>query len=145
MLSVRKAHIEDCLDIYRIRNEEGIRKFSFDSSVIPYETHILWFDKILLDDQKRLYVVTEGEKVQGVVRFDLTSMTTAEVSIYVSSLSAGMGIGRYALLESEKLFKNEIVTCSKIVAKVLIDNQKSINFFKGCDYVPYSLELVKKV
>ena len=146
MLRIRNAHQEDCLDIHKIRNEEEIRKFSFDTSEITFENHRSWFEKTLVDDKRRLFVVTEENQIYGVVRFDLSKdLKEAEVSIYVSKTAANKGVGKFALLESEKLLKNEIASCKKIIAKALIDNERSIQFFKNCAYQPMTLVFEKEV
>ena len=46
-LRLRRAEKEDCRFLYELRNEEEVRKNSFQTGIFSYEDHVAWFERKL--------------------------------------------------------------------------------------------------
>lgn len=146
MLRIRKATIEDSLGIYEIRNCPEVLKFFFNPNPVSFESHHEWFKKSLESQFRFIYVVHYENELAGVARFDLApDKKEANVSIYTAKKFWNKGVGSFALLESEELLRNEVPSCLKIIAQVLVENEASLKFFKSCDYIPKLVNLEKLI
>ena len=126
---LRKVLIDDRDDIYRWRNDEVTRKYSFNGELIPYEEHCRWFKEALGDSQKILFVGVneEGEKC-GVIRFDSINDFASEIHVNIAPEKRGRSIGTTLIEESCKLFFAE--TRLKLVyARIMEQNKNPIKVF----------------
>ena len=126
---LRKVLIDDRDDIYRWRNDEVTRKYSFNGELIPYEEHCRWFKEALEDSQKVLFTgIDEGGERCGVIRFDLINDFASEIHVNIAPEKRGRGIGATLIEESCKLFFTE--TRLKLVyARIMEQNKVSIKVF----------------
>lgn len=60
---------------------------------VPWKEHDAWFDRVLLDPHKSLYIGVFQNKPVGVVRFDQKDSGVFEVSINMSPQIRGKGLG----------------------------------------------------
>ena len=56
-LNLRKACWSDCRFLFRLRNEDEVRKNSFQTSEIPYSSHENWFAQKLQDVNTVIYIL----------------------------------------------------------------------------------------
>ena len=56
-LNLRKAFWSDCRFLFRLRNEDEVRKNSFQTSEIPYSSHENWFAQKLQDFNTVIYIL----------------------------------------------------------------------------------------
>ena len=146
MFKIRKAHKEDCRKIFEIRNDDLVLKYSFDPNKTSYETHELWFGASLKNEQRKIFVIEQGDQIAGVVRYDLKDEgLSSEVSVYIAKDFWGQGLGQWSLLESEPLLKAEVPTCKKIIAKVFVENVASLKIFEKCNYKKRVIEFTKEI
>jgi RimJ/RimL family protein N-acetyltransferase len=146
MLNLRKAHIGDCKVIYELRNDPQVRENSFSKEAITYESHTKWFEKSLMSNNRKIFIVEDNQEIAGVVRFDLNSeFMEALVSINVKAAYWGKGVGSFALAEGEKSLITEFPELKGIVAKVLPENEGSKKLFSKCNYIPRVIEFYKEV
>ena len=70
-LRLRRAEKEDCRFLYELRNEEEVRKNSFQTGIFSYEDHVAWFERKLEEKNTRIYILEQdGERI-GQARVDL--------------------------------------------------------------------------
>jgi len=95
---------------------------------VSFDTHIKWFNKVLADKNKKIFIIDEC----GAVRLDREG-NQAEISIYISEHMQGKGLGRQAISEATEI-AFELWDIEKVVARVKIDNNASANVFSMCGY-----------
>lgn len=133
-LTLRKATIQDCDDLYRYRNDPLTREQSFNQQEILYEQHCQWFKKALEDTQRVFYIgqIDKNEKC-GVVRFDLQGKFFGEINVIVSPENRGQGIGSQLISQSCRLFFTETKR-KLILSRIKKGNNASIKVFQKAGF-----------
>lgn len=144
VLYLRKVVIEDMEDIYQWAIDPEVRKNSFHTEGITYESHEVWFESVLKNPNILQYVLEDrSEKVEdiqirkiGQIRV-LLEKEEAIISYSIAKEQRGKGYGvRIVSLVEEKIgeVSQKTVMC---VAKVKYDNKASIRVFEKCGYTKY--------
>ena len=93
-LNLRKACWSDCRFLFRLRNEDEVRKNSFQTSEIPYSSHENWFAQKLQDVNTVIYILERNGQAIGQVRADRQERT-AEISYALCREARGRGLSRW--------------------------------------------------
>ena len=101
---------------------------SLDNNIITPDIHQSWFNKVLVDNSKILYIGELDNKKVGVCRFEFyKSKLVSEVSINLNPKLRGKGYGKLFLKSSIlKYIKNNK---NDIIATVKNNNLASIRIF----------------
>ncbi len=95
-MKLRKAQMEDALEVLRWRNDESTRKNSFNHDEISEESHLNWFKTKLEDRKCFMFILEDDSKPVGSVRVDVVD-ETGEISYMIAPESRGKGYGNAAL------------------------------------------------
>ncbi len=132
--SLRKAEAKDCRFIWELRNEEGVRKSSFNSAPIPYEEHEKWYSSILGSEDTQMFVVLDKDRKEiGQIRFDVGDDGDAEINISIAAIYRNRGYGSTAIRLGCK-YVLEDAGIKRIVAHVKIENQASMTAFSRAGF-----------
>jgi RimJ/RimL family protein N-acetyltransferase len=137
VVALRPAEPDDCRRVWLWRNDEETRRASFDSSLIPFETHERWFLESLRSRSMRIYIVVAGDRPSGVARLDLTGRE-ASVSIHLAPECRGRGVGPAALRALADLAFGEL-GLDRLLASVKPDNHPSLSAFRKAGFAPSRL------
>jgi len=123
--------------IWEWRNDPITRKMSVNSEKVSWEEHTSWYEKVLLDKCRKLYVGEEGGIPIGVVRFDKCDDEeyVYEVSINISPTSRRKGFGKQLLTNGIRRLLKEVDNCKFIRAEVKNDNISSNKLFMSCGFI----------
>lgn len=137
-VTLRPATWDDCLRLWRWRNEEKTRAASINTLPIPYSTHKAWLNRALRDPTKSIFIVMaeEGTPI-GYVRFHMLD-SEAEVSISLDRDWRGKGYGSAAI----RLASDQIIASSPvktIIAYVKENNYRSLKAFWKARFVTKDL------
>ena len=131
MVKVREASPEDCLDIYRWRNDEVTRQMSQTTDKVARKEHEEWF-AASLKNRRRLLVICEdecGDKI-GIVHFEVKG-NRALISINIAPHQRGRGLARACITEGIALlnsrFENIHVVKSR---KYRVEREMKILIFR---------------
>lgn len=80
-MRLRPWNSADCARIYEIANDPDVRRASFSTAVIPYASHIQWFERALAEERP-YHIIDVGGAVAGYVRFDGEEITIALAKEY---------------------------------------------------------------
>ena len=138
MLILQRASAEDCQFLYKLRNDETVRRNSFQTERIPYEQHEAWFLRKMSDKNTRVYILRETGVRAGQVRVDIDG-ARAEISYALCMEARGRGLGRWMLTELEQQLVKE-QACDELVAEVKRENIASQKIFRSLGYVESSKE-----
>jgi len=127
--------------LFECRNNPEIYKYFFSARPVVKDDHIKWCNNVINDDSRYVFVINYNDEWCGMVNATKGHDQIAEVGIYILPDFSSKGIASRALeLLEEKLKKDEI---TKVVARVLIENESSHNFFKRNNYVPHFVQYEK--
>ncbi len=93
-LSIRRAALSDAATLFRWRNDPLTRRSSLSESELEWDSHVSWLEKTLADPDRKLFVLTEGDKPVGTVRLDVESEREGRLSWTVAPESRGRGLGK---------------------------------------------------
>ena len=103
-LQMRRAEEKDCRMFWEWANDPEARAASFSQAPIPWEEHVVWFDKKRNDPQCCILVATEAQGlVIGQFRVDWLSGEEGEVDVSVAPAFRGRVYGT-ALIDRGVLF-----------------------------------------
>ena len=131
-LNLRKACWSDCRFLFRLRNEDEVRKNSFQTSEIPYSSHENWFAQKLQDVNTVIYILERNGQAIGQVRADRQERT-AEISYALCREARGRGLSRWMLSELENRLREDGF-CSELYAEVKRENTASQKIFQSLGY-----------
>jgi RimJ/RimL family protein N-acetyltransferase len=141
---IRKAGVEDALDILNWRNHPKIRENSFSSMSIKKVDHIEWFKEKIRNKNSYMYIYcNENDKI-GVIRFDLKGKT-AVVSIMLNPDFIGMGIGEVLIKEGTNFFLLDTKKQIVIKAEIKAANIASIKAFSNAGYKEERITLTFRI
>ena len=135
---LRPAANEDAGLVFDLSNDAVVRRNSFDSKPILWDSHVLWFNNKLADKNCCFFIVEYGDEIAGQVRFDIEQETTqATISICLSANVRGLGLSAIIIDKAiEKLHRTlPLVSC--VFAYIKCDNAASIKAFvkSGFEFV----------
>lgn len=131
-LKLRRAEKEDCRFLYELRNEEEVRKNSFQTEQFSYESHVAWFERKLEEKNTRIYILEQdGERI-GQARVDLEGQN-GEISYALCPGARGRSCSRWMLGNVEEELRGQ-AACRKLIAEVKRENIASQKIFESLSY-----------
>lgn len=129
---LRHAKASDMDIFYAWRNEETVRKNSFNEDWVNYADHEKWFLAALSNPSEEIWVLCVKDERVGQVRLTYKE-DEAHLSYSIAREYRGQGYGKMILrlLENEIFDREPII---KIIAQVKKENVASQVVFKSCDY-----------
>ena len=134
-LIVSNATDSDSADIWLWRNDAYTRQMAFQVNEVSREEHDKWFDSLLSDTSRCIYVGRLGDAGKiGMCRFDIDPIRNfAEVSINLNPHFRNKKISAVFLKKSIDLFSSE--NRINLTAKIKKENIASIKCFSRCDFI----------
>lgn len=127
-LHFREVNPNDSQLLFELRNDVKVRENSIKNNLIEWNEHSVWFNNILNDDTKILYLFFRGSIFLGQVRFDIFN-DEANINISITESFRGQGFSKELILNSiYKLLKTHSHV-KRIVAFIRPQNQASIKSF----------------
>ncbi len=133
-IDLRKASMEDALDILKWRNDEKSREGSFSKDKINIPQHLEWYKKKINDPNCHLFILTEGSDKLGHIRLDIKE-DVAEISYMIAPEHRGKGLGKEILRLVENALPSGVTT---LLAFTLPENAGSRKCFVDNDYLEFT-------
>ena len=123
--------------IWEWRNDPITKKMSVNDEKISWEEHTSWYEKVLLDECRKIYVGEEEGIPIGVERFDKCDDEeyVYEVSVNISPARRKKGFGKQLLTHGIRKLLKEVENCKFIRAEVKKDNLSSNKLFKSFGFI----------
>ncbi|WP_084568720.1 UDP-2,4-diacetamido-2,4,6-trideoxy-beta-L-altropyranose hydrolase [Chloroflexus sp. Y-396-1] len=142
-LRLRRVREDDCRLLWEWANEKETRASSFSSDPIPWDKHVQWFTRKLLEPNCFFFIAVNRENAPiGQVRFDIDTDGEAEISINIDKDKRGLGYG--TLLISKAV--NEVFRLTHIRsvhAFIKPNNEASIRAFERAGFKRLSIENIR--
>jgi len=141
-LICRKAQAEDVELLYKWSNDDLVRKQSFNTERIPFESHCKWFEGKLKDQNTLIYIMEIEAEPASVVRFEIGDENTV-IGISISAAFRGKGLGKNLIMEGvdEYFKKNKL----PVVASIKKDNIASIKSFEKAGFSFLKEEIINNI
>ena len=140
-MELRKADPGDSRLLWQWRNDPAVRRASFNSDPIPWETHTEWFERSLETADRHIFIgLVDGHPI-GMVRFDVNG-DEAEVSVSVAERGRGFGeaIIRQGCKVMEELLGSGAAENLTFVANMRPENIASQKTFAKAGFSPTRFE-----
>lgn len=132
-IRLRPAVLADIENVFTWRNHPTIREHSLHHEILTWDKHKEWFERILASPNHHLLIAEKDKQPVGVLRFDVEHLN-AEVSIYLVPGFDGQGLGKTILDCGQAWIKNKAPAVTKLTARILSENTKSIRLFTKSGY-----------
>lgn len=134
-LHLRPANDQDCQLLWEWVNDPEVRKASFSSEIIPWETHKTWFLNKLENPNSFIFIaIDEHENPVGQIRFDLREDNNAEIDISIAPTERGQGYGFIVLKQGlETLFNQTKI--ETVTAWIKAKNLSSQQIFQKAGFI----------
>ena len=129
---LRPAEPRDSHRVWTLRNDPDTRRVSFDTAVVPWETHAAWFARSLTRADRKIFIVDLHGSSAGVARLDIAGGEAA-VSIHLAPEWRGHGLGPVAL-EQLATFAFRDLGLSRLIASIKPDNAPSLAAFTAAGF-----------
>lgn len=130
---LRRATTNDARFVWELNNHPSVRAQSVSTASIPWESHVCWFGRRVVDPATLFLVgLSDGIEV-AVVRFDIQERE-ATIGVAVSPTFRGRGLGAEVIAaateELARLFPG-----TRAVAWIRPENAASLKAFTRAGYV----------
>ena len=126
----RAKNFEDCVDLFKLHNEEENIKNSFSQKKEKFKNHLKWFKKKILAKNSYIYVFRLNNLCVGHVRIDLIKQKVGLIDYSINKIFRGRGWGKLMLNRAMQVI-NKRNNISYFQAKVKKTNLKSIKIFRN--------------
>lgn len=131
---LRKATSEDSLQVLDLSNQQHVRKYSIHRNPILWETHQIWYDKVLSSPMHCFLIVTDhSNQVLGQIRYERIEQT-AVISISLSNALLGRKVSRSLIQKSLEVVQQEWKDVQNIIAYISNENLASKKTFERAGF-----------
>lgn len=130
--SLRVASIKDLDLIYGWANDPKTRKNSINQEKIPYDVHVEWYQKALLNSNYFFYIFEINEIPSGILKLHKENDCFV-ISFGIDISIRGKGLGEIVLSQGLD-FHEKINGKNKYIGYVNKSNTASIKTFKKCQF-----------
>ena len=134
VLYLREAVEKDVDILFRWANDEDTRKNSFCTEPIKYEDHVIWFQKMMRNENIDQYILINGDVPVGQIRLECEE-TVGEISYSIAPDKRGMGYGKAICQLLLRRIRKQRPKIEKILAKVKPSNVASIHCFEKNGFI----------
>jgi len=124
---------ENCDLYYEWANEEEVRKNSFNTDKIPYETHVKWFFNKLRSEQSHLFVGYIESLPVGQIRIDVEDKVGI-ISYSIAKEWRGKGLGTLFLQEIPSILEKDGIQVEILSGSVQPQNIASQKAFEKAGF-----------
>lgn len=135
MMVLRNATKSDCRLLWQWVNEPSVRASAFSSNIIPWETHVAWFNWKLSNSEDFVFIGLLEETIPiGQIRFEFDEHNEALVDISIDVEYQGKGLGTELIKAGVEEIVNEHLTKS-IHAYIKNENFASRHAFEKAGFI----------
>lgn len=134
-LRLRRAVCADRDLLFGWANDDTVRRNAFHTEKIPYETHVVWFGKVMADSSVYQYILCDDETPVGQIRLNVEG-SEAVVDYSVAADQRGKGYGcRMLQMVQAQMQTDQTMHVTKIVGQVKYGNYASARTFEKCTFL----------
>jgi len=139
-INIRSAEKEDAEYLFKLANDPGTRKNSFNPKPIEWSEHKSWFSEKLKDPDSYIYIFTLEKQSIGTVRIDKRKDKTI-IGVTLDPNYRGRGLGSKIIrLGCNEFWKDNE---NAILAYIKKDNIGSVKSFEKAGFIYYSESIIE--
>jgi UDP-2,4-diacetamido-2,4,6-trideoxy-beta-L-altropyranose hydrolase len=132
-ISIRLAEERDSENIFHWRNADETRQYIYNQEIIPWESHLVWFQSIIINPDRQLLIGEIDQKPIGVIRYDFDKKD-ALISIYLIPGLSNNGMGTALIHSGNQWIKTHHPKIKRVLAEVFPSNQGSRKAFENVGF-----------
>ncbi len=132
-IDFRAVSLADCDLLYQWANDQSVRKNSFNSAKIDYESHKNWFQSKMKDDKSLLYIILSANRPIGQIRIEIED-DCGIIGYSIAAEYRGQGYGKSTLQLIIDRIKIDCKKLQRLVGRVKLDNIPSQRAFEAAGY-----------
>ncbi len=144
-IDLRRATLGDKDIIFEWANDEIVRKNSFNSECIKYETHSNWYDGKINDKESIYFIGQIQDQLIGLVRFDRDNQDMNNVVIGIQIDRHYRGKGLASMLLEKGCNEYLKIKQTEIIAYIKEDNLASIRSFEKAGFLFEGYLIIKGI
>lgn len=125
-----KSH---CDLLYKWANDDEVRKNSFNSDQISYDTHVKWFEGKLRSSSSYIFIGFIDSTPVGQVRMEIDGLSGV-ISYSIDKEWRGNGLGNVFLQELPFLITTHNVKVTRLIGRVKVGNLQSQKAFERAGF-----------
>ncbi len=133
MVFLRKAEQRDMDLLYKWANDPVVRTNSFNTNPIPYESHVMWFNKMMENPTVLQFILMDEDIPVGQIRLNIED-DEAEIRYSIGFEFRGKGFGHKILQLIAEEIASEYPHITTLVAKVKPNYLASNKLFESEGY-----------
>jgi len=107
-MKIRDANFSDAELLFTWVNDYDVRQNSFNQNSILWENHLKWFNKKILDNNVKIFILELDSLPVGQIRYELTEDNKWIIDYSISKNYRGRGLGKQIISMTIALFKNGV-------------------------------------
>jgi UDP-2,4-diacetamido-2,4,6-trideoxy-beta-L-altropyranose hydrolase len=133
-LTIKKVTPVDVELVFKWINDPVVRRQSYSTALITWETHSAWFQKKMNDKNYRMYLFYLKDDPAGQIRFDIEN-TSATLSYLIDEEHRGKGLGSMIIKKGILSLRAEKENIKQVVGFVKKNNIPSSRSFRKLGFV----------
>lgn len=114
-------------------NDKDVRQNAFTTETITWDNHRVWYQSLLADENRRLYIFYRKDQPVGMIRYDIQA-ESGRISYSIEKDFRGRGFGKVMVEQAEQVLKKERPEIQMITAEVKPTNTASMRVFEELGY-----------
>lgn len=111
------------------RNHANVRANMYNTDIITKEEHFAFIDSLPQRENKRYFLVEEGENAIGVIDFNDISNISTKLGIYANPFLTQKGIGTL-LMQTLIAYAFDVLKTPILEAEVFVHNERAIYLYE---------------
>lgn len=111
------------------RNHPSVRANMYNTDMISQEEHLAFIDSLVNKEDKRYFLVQEGEEAIGVIDFNAISKISSKLGIYANPFLAKKGTGTL-LMQTLIAYAFDVLKTPTLEAEVFAHNERAIHLYE---------------
>ncbi len=133
-LQLRSVDLSDIKDLFKWRNHPEVRKNSFNTNIISWTEHAMWFKAKIKEPETIIYIAFSGEDKIGSIRFEYKA-DAIQVSIMLNPDFIGKSFGSEVIrLAVRKFINNKKGANKPLIAEIKKSNTASVKAFEKAGF-----------
>jgi pseudaminic acid synthase len=125
---------EDARFLFELRNDPLSRRMSFDGAEIPWDRHRVWYQSLLADGDRAVWLAELDGARAGVIRYARQG-AEATVSLALAPACRGRGLAARLLAEGERELRTRWPELTAVRAEIRRENAASLRAFAAAGFV----------
>lgn len=133
--NLRRADKSDCKTLFEWANDSKVRCAAFNSSLIKWEDHKIWFETKFRNSNSMIYILEISGESIGQIRFDSEGDKAFLIDFSISNQFRGRSLGTLIVKSGIEQLIKDFGLPLKFIGHVKVDNYPSLRAFEKNNFL----------